>query len=46
MSEERFVTVERRDDGVALVRLDRPKMNALFDRAPRAAGRGRGRLGR
>ena len=24
-----FVTVERRDDGVALVRLDRPKMNAL-----------------
>jgi enoyl-CoA hydratase len=27
--EDRFVTVERRDDGVALVRLDRPKMNAL-----------------
>jgi enoyl-CoA hydratase len=27
--EERFVTVERRDDGVAVVRLDRPKMNAL-----------------
>jgi enoyl-CoA hydratase len=26
---DRFVTVERRDDGVALVRLDRPKMNAL-----------------
>ncbi len=25
----RFVTVERRDDGVALIRLDRPKMNAL-----------------
>ena len=24
-----FVTTERRDDGVALVRLDRPKMNAL-----------------
>lgn len=24
-----FVSVERRDDGVALVRLDRPKMNAL-----------------
>jgi enoyl-CoA hydratase len=24
-----FVTVERREDGVALVRLDRPKMNAL-----------------
>jgi enoyl-CoA hydratase/carnithine racemase len=24
-----FVTVERRDDGVALIRLDRPKMNAL-----------------
>ena len=23
------MTVERRDDGVALVRLDRPKMNAL-----------------
>ncbi|HUP86271.1 MAG TPA: enoyl-CoA hydratase-related protein [Acidimicrobiales bacterium] len=29
MSEDVFVTVERRDDGVALVRLDRPKMNAL-----------------
>jgi enoyl-CoA hydratase/carnithine racemase len=27
--DERFVTVERRDDGVAVVRLDRPKMNAL-----------------
>ena len=26
---ERFVTVDRREDGVALVRLDRPKMNAL-----------------
>jgi enoyl-CoA hydratase len=26
---ETFVTVERRDDGVALIRLDRPKMNAL-----------------
>jgi enoyl-CoA hydratase/carnithine racemase len=26
---ERFVTVERRDDGVALIRLDRPKANAL-----------------
>jgi enoyl-CoA hydratase/carnithine racemase len=26
---ERFVTVDRRDDGVALVRLDRPKANAL-----------------
>jgi enoyl-CoA hydratase len=25
----RFVTLERRDDGVALIRLDRPKMNAL-----------------
>jgi enoyl-CoA hydratase/carnithine racemase len=24
-----FVTLERRDDGVALIRLDRPKMNAL-----------------
>jgi enoyl-CoA hydratase/carnithine racemase len=24
-----FVTIDRRDDGVALVRLDRPKMNAL-----------------
>ena len=29
MSEDVFVSVERRDDGVALVRLDRPKMNAL-----------------
>jgi enoyl-CoA hydratase len=29
MSEDQFVTVERRDDGVALIRLDRPKMNAL-----------------
>ncbi len=27
--EERFVAVEQRDDGVAVVRLDRPKMNAL-----------------
>src|ERR1700694_4811446 len=26
---ERFVTVDRRNDGVAVVRLDRPKMNAL-----------------
>ena len=26
---ETFVTVERREDGVAVVRLDRPKMNAL-----------------
>ena len=26
---ETFVTVERRDDGVALIRLDRPKMNAI-----------------
>jgi enoyl-CoA hydratase/carnithine racemase len=26
---ERFVTVDQRDDGVAVVRLDRPKMNAL-----------------
>ena len=26
---ETFVTVDRRDDGVAVVRLDRPKMNAL-----------------
>jgi enoyl-CoA hydratase/carnithine racemase len=26
---ETFVTVERRQDGVAIVRLDRPKMNAL-----------------
>ena len=32
MSEDVFVTVERRDDGVALVRLDRPKMNALSTR--------------
>jgi enoyl-CoA hydratase/carnithine racemase len=29
MAEETFVTVERRDDGVAVVRLDRPKVNAL-----------------
>ena len=29
MDSERFVTVERGDDGVALVRLDRPKANAL-----------------
>ena len=29
MSTDQFVTVERRDDGVAVVRLDRPKMNAL-----------------
>ena len=29
MTEDVFVTVERRDDGVAVVRLDRPKMNAL-----------------
>ena len=29
MAEERFITVDRRDDGVAVVRLDRPKMNAL-----------------
>ena len=28
-SESEFVAVEHRDDGVALVRLDRPKMNAL-----------------
>ena len=28
-AEGRYVTVERRDDGVAVVRLDRPKMNAL-----------------
>ncbi|HZN15812.1 MAG TPA: enoyl-CoA hydratase-related protein [Acidimicrobiales bacterium] len=27
--DERFVTAERRDDGVAVIRLDRPKMNAL-----------------
>jgi enoyl-CoA hydratase/carnithine racemase len=26
---ETFVTLERRDDGVALIQLDRPKMNAL-----------------
>src|SRR3954469_18284158 len=26
---DQFVVVERRDDGVAIVRLDRPKMNAL-----------------
>jgi enoyl-CoA hydratase len=26
---EQFVTLDRRDDGVAVVRLDRPKMNAL-----------------
>src|SRR3954447_4362501 len=29
MGTETFITVDRRDDGVALVRLDRPKMNAL-----------------
>ena len=29
MASDLFVTVERRDDGVAVVRLDRPKMNAL-----------------
>ena len=29
MTDDRFVSVERRDDGVAVVRLDRPKMNAL-----------------
>jgi len=29
MAEDTFVTVERRDDGVAVVRLDRPKVNAL-----------------
>ncbi len=29
MTDDRFVTMERRDDGVAVVRLDRPKMNAL-----------------
>src|SRR3954469_10532952 len=29
MSPDSFVTVERRDDGVAVVRLTRPKMNAL-----------------
>ncbi|MGH9075002.1 MAG: enoyl-CoA hydratase/isomerase family protein [Acidimicrobiales bacterium] len=28
-SPERFVFLERRDDGVVLIRLDRPKMNAL-----------------
>src|SRR5947199_2227963 len=27
--QEQFVTVDRRDDGVAVIRLDRPKMNAL-----------------
>ena len=29
MADERFVTVERRPDGVAVLRLDRPKVNAL-----------------
>lgn len=29
MSDETFVTVDRRDDGVAVIRLDRPKVNAL-----------------
>jgi enoyl-CoA hydratase len=29
VADETFVTVERRDDGVAVVRLDRPKVNAL-----------------
>jgi enoyl-CoA hydratase/carnithine racemase len=29
MTDERFVTVDRRHDGVAVVRLDRPKLNAL-----------------
>jgi enoyl-CoA hydratase len=29
MADEQFVSVERRDDGVAVVRLDRPKVNAL-----------------
>ena len=29
MADETFVTVERRDDGVAVLRLDRPKVNAL-----------------
>lgn len=29
MADERFVTIERRDDGVAVLRLDRPKVNAL-----------------
>src|SRR5579884_4002755 len=29
LTPDRFVTVERRPDGVALLRLDRPKMNAL-----------------
>ena len=29
MAEEQFVSVERRDDGVAVLRLDRPKVNAL-----------------
>src|SRR5256885_3238797 len=27
--QEQFVSVDRRDDGVAVIRLDRPKMNAL-----------------
>ena len=29
MTDETFVHVERRDDGVAVLRLDRPKMNAM-----------------
>jgi enoyl-CoA hydratase len=29
MADEQFVSVERRDDGVAVLRLDRPKVNAL-----------------
>jgi enoyl-CoA hydratase len=29
MTTDKFVEVERRDDGVAVIRLDRPKMNAL-----------------
>jgi enoyl-CoA hydratase len=29
MADERFVSVERRDDGVAVLRLERPKVNAL-----------------
>ena len=29
MADDRFVTIERRDDGVAVLRLDRPKVNAL-----------------
>jgi enoyl-CoA hydratase len=29
MADETFVSVERRDDGVAVLRLDRPKVNAL-----------------